>query len=345
MVGRLTDGLGGARADNPPHRSGGSVPIMSSQHLKTLARPSGLHGGHATRGTSPSTHERPAEASLHHGSTLSSADRASLEAQIRSAPVIPSPLLRDPAIAALTQEARHLLTRGTGRTPEDLELDARILPGSKHRVVLFRDATGRSTTLTADAPVTALEARGIGRALADFKIVAGAGMGFRVIPGVFSAGAMGSVGRLHPDGLSRHLRAGASTSLGGAAFVWEFKDRLEPVGASAAVSAPFLSSGYDPVLGDRVEVSVPGYVTVLAAVKRGETRGDDVGWLGVVWHQGLLGAGPGPTINTKLIVGHPALAGPLRPAVDGASAVISPIMTRVRAMMSGTNAATSNDEP
>jgi hypothetical protein len=86
------------------------------------------------------------------------------------------------------------------------------------------------------------------------------------------------------------------------------------------------------LLGDKLELSIPGYVTLIAAVKKGAAGADDVGWLGVVWHQGIFGHGPGPTVNAKLVVGHPALAAPLAPVVGGASAVLSPVMARLHAL-------------
>jgi hypothetical protein len=264
---------------------------------------------------------------------LSTAERQQLQAALRTAPVIPSPLMREPAVAALAEQARRVLARGTGRRPEDVELDARVLPGSGDRVVVFRDGRGRSAALTADAPLGPREAHGVTQALADLNVIAGVGLGFRVVPGVFSVGAMPTAARFADrDGIARHLRAGASTTLGGGAWVWELKDRPVSVGPAVAVSAPFVSSERDPLLGDKVEVSIPGYVTVMAAVKQGAGDKDDVGWLGVVWHQGLLGHGPGPTLNAKLVVGHPALAAPLRPVVAGAAAVLSPIMARIESM-------------
>jgi hypothetical protein len=264
---------------------------------------------------------------------LSPAERQQLQAAVRAAPVIPSALLREPAVAALADEARRVLARGTGRRPDEVEVDARVLPGSQGKVVVFRDGDGRRASLAADAAIAPREADAIGRALADLSVIAGVGVGFRVLPGVFSVGAMPTVARFADrDDVARHLRVGASTTVGGGAWVWELKERPVSIGPAVAVAAPFVSSERDPLLGDKLELSIPGYVTLLAAVKKGSAGNDDVGWLGVVWHQGIFGHGPGPTVNAKLVVGHPALAAPLAPVVGGASAVLSPVMARLHAL-------------
>jgi hypothetical protein len=282
--------------------------------------------------------------------SLTPAERQQLAAAVRTAPVIPSALLKEPAVAALADEARRVLARGSGRRPEDVEVDARVLPGSGDRVVVFRDASGRKAELALGAPLSSPEAHGIARGLADLNVIAGVGAGFRIVPGVLSTGAMPTVARFRDrDDLARHLRVGASTTLGGGAWVWELADKPRSVGPAVAMSLPFVSVERDPLLGDKLELSIPGYVTVLAAVKKGEQSGttasnepgrDDIGWLGVVWHQGLLGPGPGPTVHAKLVVGHPALAAPLGPIVGAASRAMSPLMTRLHALGRGADHAT-----
>jgi hypothetical protein len=287
--------------------------------------------GAPTRAASPPSHERripmPAPPAT---PGLSTADRAALIAAVRTAPVVPSALLRDPAVAALADEARRALARGTGRRPDEVELDVRALSGAEGRVLLFRESSGRQMSLPAPPPADE-QVRGIAAALAGWNVVAGVGLGYRVVPGVISSGAMATAthtaGR---DELAAHLRVGASTTLGGAAYVWELDGRPRPVGPAFALAAPFVRSERDPQLGDKLELSIPGYVTFLAAVKRGEGDANDVGWLGVVWNQGLLGPGPGPTVNAKLVLGHPVLAAPLAPVVGGATAVLSPIMARLQ---------------
>jgi hypothetical protein len=308
---------------------------FSSPSNSLRGRSPGVQNGHVTRPSTPSTHERtisvPAAAPP---STLSASERESLIAAVRTAPVVPGALLADPAVAALASEARRALARGTGRRPEDVEVDVRALPGEGGRVLVFRDAGGRQVSLGADAAPTPTEARGIGRALADWNVIAGVGVGFRVVPGVFSVGAMTTASHFaHKDGVAAHLRAGASTTVGGGAYVWELADRPRPVGPAVAISAPFVSSERDPLLGDKLELSIPGYVTLLAAVKHGEDAGAaDTGFLGVVWHQGIFGPGSGPTVNAKLVIGHSALAAPLAPVVGGAAAVLSPVMARLHAL-------------
>lgn len=301
--------------------------------LSLAGRPS---GGHPTRAASPSSHERVVEMPAQPQSPgLSETERQALVGAIRTAPPLPSTLMKDPAVAALADEARRRLARGTGRRPEEIEVDVRALPGSDNRVLFFREASGRGIALPGGA-LSAQEAHGMGAALAELNVIGGLGLGYRVVPGVFSAAAMTTVGRFSDrEALATHLRAGATTTVASAAYVWEVKDRPSPVGPALAVSAPFVSSGQDPLLGDKLELSIPGYVSVIAAVKHGDGSERDVGWLGVVWHQGLLGPGPGPTVNAKLVVGHPVLAAPLAPVVGAATAVLSPIMARLHALGQG----------
>jgi hypothetical protein len=175
-----------------------------------------------------------------------------------------------PAVAALADEARRALARQTGRKPEDIELDVRALPGAGDRVLVFREAGGRQVSLPAGAALPSNEARGIGAALADWNVIAGVGLGFRVVPGVFSTGAMATASRFSDrDGVAAHLRAGASTTVGGGAFVWQLDGGPRPVGPAVAIAAPFVSSERDPLVGDKLELSIPGYVTP----RRRETRG------------------------------------------------------------------------
>lgn len=264
---------------------------------------------------------------------LSPSDRDALVASVRRAPLIPSKLMREPAVAALADQARNAIARRSNQRPEDIELDVRVLPGSDERILLFRDARGHASTKQLDAPLSHAEAHKLGRALGDLNVIAGVGAGYRIVPGVVSSGATATVSRLSgQEGLPRHIRAGGSTTIGGLAYVWDVTERPRPVGASTALSAPYVSAGNDPLMGDRLEFSIPGYATLIAAVKPGQEGSPDVGWLGVVWHHGLLGPGPGPTVHAKLVVGHPALAPALRPAVNGAVAALSPVMARMQAL-------------
>ncbi|MBM4281487.1 MAG: hypothetical protein FJ137_12260 [Deltaproteobacteria bacterium] len=289
---------------------------------------------HPTTTSGPTSHTRTVVIpQVAPPASLAPADRAALVAAVRTATVVPPALLREPAVAALADEARRTLARATGRIPADVEVDVRVLPGAGDRVLVFRERSGRQVTLPAGDALSSGEAKGIGAALADLNVIAGLGLGFRVMPGVFSVGSMATASRFNDrDGVVAHLRIGASSTVGGAAYVWQLDGGPRPVGPTVAVAAPFVSTERDPLVGDKLELSIPGYVTVFAAVKRGESKAPDIGWLGVVWHQGLFGHGPGPTMSAKLVVGHPALAAPLAPVFGGAAAVLSPVMARLQAL-------------
>lgn len=280
--------------------------------------------GHRTEGASPASHHRLV-------ATPKPADPHGLAEAMRRAPPLPPAELRRPEVAALAEEAQRVLSRGRIVEEGAGELSVRALPGAAGRVLVFSDDAGRSVALPAPPVERAASV------LADMHLLVGVGAGYRLIPGVLSSGAMVSF-RKEPDqeGVDRFVKAGVSSVVGGAAKVWDVTEEPTSLGVAREVSLPFVSVGENPVLGEVIEFSVPGLFSVLAAVKEDAGK-DDVGWLGVVWHQGIGAEGPhaaGPTVNMKVLLGHPALAAPLSPVVEGAAKVISPLTARLEAMTS-----------
>ncbi|MFZ9888419.1 MAG: hypothetical protein ACO3JL_13030 [Myxococcota bacterium] len=259
------------------------------------------------------------------------ADPMGLAAALRRAPALPNRRLTDPQVTALADEARKVLNRGSDDASGVRELSVRALPGADGRVLLFSDNRGRSVAL----PEPPIERTA--HVLSDLHLLVGVGAGYRLVPGLLSTGAMLSF-RKEPGegGLDRFVKAGASSVVGGAAQVWDVTKDPVSLGLAKEISLPFVSVGENPVLGEVIEFSIPGLLSVLAAVKEVPGK-EDVGWLVVVWHQGIGTEGPhaaGPTVNMKALIGHPALAAPLSPVVEGAAKVMNPLSARLEAMTS-----------
>lgn len=262
---------------------------------------------------------------------LSEGEYRQLVESIRTAPAIPLGKLRDPRQRALAQAARRRLARAAGCKPADVHLVVQTVPGTQGRVLLFRDGAGHETH--GSLPQRRRE-HALARALADLNCTVGLGPGFRIVPGALSVGATGTVSHFAGrDGLVGNARAGVSTNVVGGAWQWEVAPKPSSLGPAVSVSAPFVSVEHCPIMGERVDVSVPGVFTLFAAVSPADERRPETGWIGLVWCQGLLPAPvPGPTVNLKLVVGHPALAAPLAPAVHAASRVMSPIQAAIDAL-------------
>lgn len=254
-----------------------------------------------------------------------------LVASVRTAPAIPLAELTSPGQAALARAARQRLAQAAGCRPADVRLVAQALPGTHGRVLLFRNGRGHETHGSLDHQQ---RASAFARALAGFNFTVGIGPGFRIVPGTLSASAIGTVSHLTGrQGLVTQARAGLSTNLAGGAWQWELAPTPTSLGPALSVSAPFVSVEHCPIVGERVDVSVPGVFTVFAAVSPADERRPEIGWLGLVWCQGLLPvAAPGPTANLKLVVGHPALAAPLGPAVHAANRVMSPLQAAIEGL-------------
>lgn len=254
-----------------------------------------------------------------------------LQLACQTAPLIPSPLLRKPRIAAQVGQARAALARQTGKAEQEIELTVRTVPGSDHRLLVFQEAGGHQHPVTLPSPTLR---EGVAEWLADLHVLAGSGPGYRIVPGVLASHAMWKLVRTpEGQGLQQYGTVGASSSLGGAGYVWRLDGGPRAVGAGGELSVPFVSAGANPLLGDTLELSIPGFVSLLAAVKR-QPEAKDVGWLGVVWHQGLgPHAADGATVDFELVLGHPALARPLAPAVDGALRLMNPLTSRLHALL------------
>jgi len=273
----------------------------------------------------PSSHERVLTSVPPPGKSagLSDDEYRQLLESIRTAPAIPLGKLHHPAQKALARSARERLARAAGCRPEDVQLRAFALPGTQGRVLLFSDAEGHQTHGT----LAQQRENALARALSELSFSIGAGPGLRIIPGTLSAGATGAISHYAGRaGLVGNARAGVSTSVAGGAWQWEVAPKPTSLGPTVSLSAPFVSVEHCPVMGERVDLSVPGVFTLFAAVSPADESKPETGWIGLVWCQGLLpGPVPGPTVNLKLVVGHPALAAPLGPVVHGASRVMTPI--------------------
>lgn len=277
----------------------------------------------------PSSHERVLASVPPPGKSagLSDDEYRQLLESIRTAPAIPLGTLHHPAQKALARSARERLARAAGCHPEDVQLRAFALPGTQGRVLLFSDAEGHQT----HGSLAQQRENALARALSELSFSIGAGPGLRIIPGTLSAGATGAISHYAGRaGLVGNARAGVSTSVAGGAWQWEVAPKPTSLGPTVSLSAPYVSVEHCPVMGERVDVSVPGVFTLFAAVSPADESKPETGWIGLVWCQGLLpGPVPGPTVNLKLVVGHPALAAPLGPVVHGASRVMTPIQALI----------------
>lgn len=277
----------------------------------------------------PASHERvlPGLPPPGKSAGLSDDEHRQLLESIRTAPSIPLGTLHAPAQKALARAARERLARAAGCRPEDVQLRAFALPGTQGRVLLFTDKEGHQTHGT----LAQQRENALARALGQLSYTVGVGPGLRIIPGTLSASAVGTVSHFAGrEGLVGHGRAGVSTSVAGGAWQWEVAPKPSSLGPTVSVSAPFVSVEHCPIMGERVDLSVPGVFTLFAAVSPSDGTRPETGWIGLVWCEGLLpGPVPGPTVNLKLVVGHPALAAPLGPVVHTANKVMTPIQAAI----------------